>query len=193
MEDQALRGSAIPYYANIWGYNRSTESDRAIVNTVVPSSIQGGQPSYGDLNPFYTGGPSTVNPVRVLTPTWGDIVEANLNLQFTLATADSAKQFRIAIGTFGSNYAPVTSYTDAYINNQHLKITGRSTPYTIAAAGTFTQNRLNLAPALYSRGDASFLVDGFVVLLVFDAAPSIGAGFVFSKFEVDCTVQMGLL
>lgn len=187
-QDLALRKTAIPYYANVWGYNRNENSDQDISSAT----------NIGDLKNLiptsYTGSGTIarVNPIRVLQPQYGDIVEANLNLRFKLATAEAARQFRIAVGYFSTRFTAETSYSDEYINESHRKITGRETPFTISAAGTFNVQRLNLYPAMYRRGDARFLDDAFVVLLVFDQAPSKGSGYTFTKFEIDCTAQMGL-
>ena len=190
-EDKALRKTAIPYYANVWGYNRGQQSD---VDISLPYSA-----SYvGDLDVMipnsYSGSTSIskVNPIRVLQPQYGDLIEANLNLKFKLATAEGARKFRVAIGYFGSGYAAETSYDDVAILASHRKITGRDTPYDIAPASTFSVQRLNLYPAMYHRGDARFNDDAFVVLLCFDETPSKGSGYTFTKFDIDCTMQMGL-
>lgn len=186
-QDLALRNTAIPYYANVLGYNRSETSDQAIVGldgTGGTSDLYPFQPTYGT--------PSAVNAIRVLQPQYGDIIEANLNLKFTLASADGARQLRIAIGYFSSLYTAQTSYTDAEITASHRSITGRDTPYTIAPSSTFTIQRLNLYPGMYHRGEDRFVDDAFVVLLAFDTAPTTGSGYAFTRFEVDCTMQMGL-
>lgn len=186
--DLALRKTAIPYYANVWGYNRGNNSDSDIANTTVPGDLSKMMPS------SYTGQTaiSTVNAIRVLQPQYGDIIEANLNLKFTMASAEGARQFRIAIGTFSDLYTAQTSYTSDQILASHRAITGRDTPFDIAPAGSFTLPRTNLYQAMYHRGDANFRNDAFVVLLCFDQAPSKGSGYTFTKFEVDCTMQMGL-
>lgn len=192
--DSALRTNAIPYYANVWGYNRTNLSDGQICPDVNNSSPTWPYPNLGDLKNFAPnlGVLNTINPIRVLQPHFGNIIECNLNLKFTLAAAEASRQFRIAIGTYSSRYTPQTSYSDAYINASHQLITGQSAPFTIPAAGTFSMNKLNLLPDLYKRGDPNFLEDAFVVLLVFDSAPSTGTGWAFTRFEVDCTMQMGL-
>jgi len=191
VQDQSLRKTAIPYYANVWGYNRGQNSDQDISS---PFSSN----YYGDLRnlvPSSYSGAGTIaatNPIRVLQPQYGDIIEANLNLKFRTANAEGARKFRIAIGYFASRYTAETSYDDDYIERQHRLITGRDTAYDIAAASTFNIQRLNLYPAMYHRGDTYFKDDAFVVLLCFDQAPSKGTGYTFTKFEVDCTMQMGL-
>ncbi len=187
-QDRDLRKTAIPYYANVWGYNRNQFSDYDI------SSAD----AYGDLvnlvpsSYFGSGTPQQVNPIRVLQPQYGDINGANLNLRFKLATGSGARKLRVAIGYFGSRYTAETSYDDSYITESHRKITGRDAPFDIASAATFSTQRLNLLPAMYHRGDARFKDDAFVVLLAFDTAPGNGSGYTFTKFEIDCTMQMGL-
>ena len=187
-QDLALRKTAIPYYANVWGYNRRAESDSDISSTSQPGDLSSMLPSsYGSQTAI-----SAINAIRVLQPQYGDIIEANLNLKFTLATAESARQLRIAIGKFSDLYTAQTSYTEAEITASHRAITGRDAAFDIAPAGSFTLPRTNLYQAMYHRGDTNFRNDAFVVLLVFDTAPSKGTGYTFTKFEVDCTMQMGL-
>lgn len=188
----SVRETAIPYYANIWGYNRASLSDKAIAPD--PADTSGFYPTLGDLANFEPthGVLSTINPIRILQPHYGNIVEANLNLNFTLASAEASRQLRIAIGTFSSRYTAQTSYSDAYINASHAQITGTNTPFTIGAAGTFSMNKLNLKPAMYGRQSSNFLEDAFVLLLVFDKAPSTGSGYKFTRCDVECTMQMGL-
>ena len=187
-QDLALRKTAIPYYANVWGYNRRAESDFDISSTSQPGDLSCMLPSsYGAQTAI-----SAVNAIRVLQPQYGDIVQANLNLKFTMASAEGARQFRIAIGKFSDLYTAQTSYTDAEITASHRTITGRDSAFAIAPGGSFTLPRTNLYQALYHRGDTNFRNDAFVVLLCFDQAPSKGTGYTFTKFEVDCTMQMGL-
>lgn len=187
-QDLALRKTAIPYYANVWGYNRGQQSDQDI-------SLAD---TYGDLvnlvpsSYFGSGTIAAVNPIRVLQPQYGDIIEANLNLNIKMATAEGARQLRIGIGYFSDRYTAQTSYTEDEINASHRAITGQDDPFDIAPAATFRIQRLNLYKAMYHRGDARFKDDAFVVLLAFDQAPSKGTGYTFTKFEVDCTMQMGL-
>lgn len=186
-QDLALRKTAIPYYANVWGYNRTDTSDQAIVGL----DGTGGSSDLAPFQPTY-GGLSTINAIRVLQPQYGDIIEANLNLKFTLASAESARTLRIGIGYFTDLYTAQTSYTEAELVTMHRTLTGRDSAYNIGAAGTFTLQRLNLNPAMYHRGDSRFRDDAFVVVLAFDQAPSVGCGWSFTKFEVDGTMQMGM-
>lgn len=186
-QNNALRKTAIPFSANAFGYNRQTSSDQ---------DIGSGSSSNDDIGYYFRptyGTPSTINPIRILLPYYGDIIEANLNLAFQLASAESARKLRIAIGTFTADgITPTTSYTDDFINASHQLITGLTAPFSISAAGGFSQNKLNLFPAMYKRGNANFVEDMFVLLLVFDVAPSVGSGWAFTKCEIDCTMQMGL-
>lgn len=187
--DNTPRAEAIPYYANIWGYNRTQNSDtfidlgtpRGDLNNLAPSSYGGG-----------VGSPAQINPVRVLQPAYGAILNATLTIRFKLANAEAARQLRIAVGYFASRYDAETTYTSDYLDESHLKITGRETPFTIPAGGWFDYRKLNLTPAMYQRGHARFLPDAFVIVLAFDSAPSNGTGWQFAKFEVNCTATMGL-
>lgn len=188
-QDKALRSTAIPYYANVWGYNRSQFSDQNISTATKIGDLANLVPS----SYTYAGTISTVNPIRVLQPQYGDIIEANLNLAFQMRSTEGARQFRIAIGKHSGLYARETSYTEAEIAASFAKITGRNSPYTIAPGGSFSVSRLNLAPALYHDGDAEYRDDSFVVLLVWDQAPSKAGDYAFTKFDIECTMQMGLL
>lgn len=186
-QDLALRKTAIPYYANVWGYNRSDDSDADISNTSYRGDLNNLAPSS-----YFGGTPQQINAIRVLQPIYGDVIEANLNIRFTLATAEGARQLRIGIGYFSDRYTAQTTYTDSELTAMHRQITGRDAAFSIAPAGTFSIQRLNLYPAMYHRGDSRFKDDAFVVLLAFDQAPSNGSGWTFTKFDIDCTMQMGL-
>lgn len=186
-QDNALRKTAIPFTANAFGYYGTQDSDQ---------DIGAGSSINDDIGHAFApsvGSPSTINPIRFMQPYYGDITEASLYLAFQLASAESARQLRIAIGTFQADgITPTASYTDSYINASHQLITGLTAPFSISAAGSFSQSKLNLFPALFKRGDASFNEDMFVLLVVFDQAPSVGSGWAFTKCEINCTAQMGL-
>lgn len=187
--DLALRSRAIPYYANIWGYNRSEDSDNDI-------SVATNLGDVTNLAPAIYGAGGTIaaiNPVRFLLPQYGNIVAANLHLSFTIAPGEtSARQLRLAIGTFGQYWVANTSYSEAYINASHQLITGRTTPFSIAPGETFNYDTIELTKALYAKDSPYFNPDGFVLLLCFDQAPSTGSGYYFVKCDVECTMEMGL-
>jgi hypothetical protein len=188
-QDKALRKTAIPYYANVWGYNRGQFSDENISSADRIGDLSKMQPS----DYFTQTSIAAVNAIRVLQPQYGDIIEANLNLRFRTANAEGARLFRIAIGYFDGLYDAETSYTEDYITASHRKITGRDAPYNIPPASSLSVPRLNLQPDMYHDGDSQYRDDAFVVLLCFDQAPSKGAGYEFTKFDIECTMQMGLL
>lgn len=184
-QDNALRQTAIPFTANVWGYNRSTDSDNSIANNTTAT--------LGDLANFQTsvGTLQLINPVRFLQPRYGNLIEANLNIYLAIGVGDIPTFCRLAIGYFQSgSYSAQTSYTDSEINTSHQIITGRTTPYSIGG-GLLSQQKLNLLPAMYKRGDARFNEDGFVLLIVFDHAPSTAPLFALDKLEVDCSMQLG--
>lgn len=180
--DRTQRTVAVPFYSLPFGFSHVLQSDGDI-----------GSFATGDLLSFRSGGTlAATNAIRMTHPYYGGLISCNLNLKFTLAAAEAARQLQIAIGTFNADLTAVTSYSATYIAASHKLITGRDTPYTISAAGTFNNAKIDLKSALYARTDSNYKDDGFVILLAFDVAPGTGTGWDLNRFEVHATADVGV-
>lgn len=139
------------------------------------------------------GSVSQVVPIRLTRPHGGEVVEAYLSMQLHAAAA-AGFTVRFLIGRFTSaDLAASSTYTEDEITRGHMRITGRSTPYTVASNGTLFIDDLSLLKALPVPGDDDYSDDGFVLVIVFGAAPTISAGWNLDAFRVTCSAQMGLL
>ena len=124
-------------------------------------------------------------------PEKGDIVEAYLFMEMA-APSNMGLSVRLGIGYFtANNVIPETSYSDAYIAEQHRKITGTDAPFTVAASGTLIIDA-DLTKAIPHNGDSTFLSDGFVLLVTFQELPAVANGYNLNKFKLNCSAQIGL-
>lgn len=167
--DKATRNKAIPFEALPFD-----EYDLNYLNGILGSVAQ-------------------VVPVRFTRPHAGEVVELYLSMQLHAAAA-AGFSLRLMIGRFSdSNLTAATSYDELEIAREHLRITGRSTPYTVAANGTLFIDDLSLLGGLDQPGDADFNDDGFVLVFVFGSAPNIGSGYSLDALRITGSAQMGLL
>lgn len=167
--DKATRNKAIPFEALPFD-----EYDLNYLNGILGSVAQ-------------------VVPIRLTRPHAGEVVELYLSMQLHAASA-AGFTARLMIGRFSdTELTAATSYTEEEIAREHLRITGRSTAFTVAAGGTLFIDDLSLLPGLDQRGDADFNDDGFVLVIVFGSAPSVASGYSLDAFRVTGSAQMGLL
>lgn len=133
--------------------------------------------------------------VPMTQPDKGDVVEAYLFMEMT-APSNKALGVRLGIGTFlntaeGPLITPTTNYTESYIASMHRRITGQDASLSVSANSTLIVDA-DLSRVLPKRGDASYLSDGFVLIITFDSLPSTDNGYSLDKFKLSCTAQMGL-
>lgn len=144
------------------------------------------------LDPAW-GAVGQVVPIRLTRPHGGEVVECYLSMQLHAAAA-AGFSVRFMIGRFSdANLTASSSYTEAEIALEHRRITGKDTAFVVAAGGTLFIDDLSLLPALPVQGDADYSDDGFVLVIVFSAAPTTSAGWNLDAFRVTCSAQMGLL
>lgn len=148
-----------------------------------------------DLNLFRSDFVSVaqVVPIRVTRPYQAQIVEAYLSMQLHAANS-TGFSVRILIGRFSDdNYTTVTSYTETEIADGHKKLTGSTSAIAVAAGGTLFIDNMSLLPALHEPGDADYDDDAFVIVFVFNAAPTTTTGWNLDAFRVTGSGQMGLI
>jgi len=134
-----------------------------------------------------------VVPIRLTRPHGGEVVEAYLSMQIHAAAA-SGFTARLMIGRFSdSNLTASSTYTEAEIADGHLKLTGTNAAFSVIAGGTLYIDDLNILPGIPVPGDTDYNEDGFVLAIVFGAAPAITSGWNLDAFRVTCSAQMGLL
>ena len=180
--DNARRGRAVPYVANVWGASTALTSFQ-----------------YYDLRKFEVpatyGAPEQQSVIRILQPEYGELIACAFFLTLTFATAQ-ANGIKIAVGDFqggaSPTYEPVTSYSSANIDTQWQKINGSTASLAGAGGATVTVDGINLLPLLRKRGDTNFVSDAFVLIVAFDKAPAVTSGWNLARFRVEATAQMGL-
>ena len=171
--DKALRVKAVPFTANPYANPSVPTADYASLTNL--------------SNPTLTTRLTKTIPLS--RPQKGDIVEAFLFMRM-IAPSDKALNVRIGIGTMTS-HQPTVSYDEGFVAREHLKLTGQSTPFNVAANGTLVIE-VNLLPSLFKRGDSGFYQEGFALIVTFDSLPAVANGYLLSKFSVNCTAQIGL-
>lgn len=170
--DKGTRKTAVPFVATPYGYNLGLPSEDAI-----------------QLVDFL-GNISTTTALRVMRlckPERGDLIQAYMNLFMTAGSALTAK---VAIGRFDTDGINVVAPTQAEIDAGHLALTGTATPFT-ASGGSLIIDGLNLVKLIPKLGQTNYNKDGFVVIVQFSR--DITSSDPVRRFEVSCSVQMGLL
>lgn len=148
-----------------------------------------------DLNLFRSEFVSVaqVVPIRLTRPYQAEIVEAYLSMQLKAANA-AGFSVRLLIGRFSDDdYTASSTYTEEEISNGHRKLTGSTTPIVVAAGGTLFIDNLSLLQALPEPGHADYDEDAFVIVFVFNAAPTTTTGWNLDTFRATGAGQMGLL
>lgn len=136
-----------------------------------------------------------VKAIPMTRPEKGDITEAYLFMEMT-APSDRALNVEVAIGRWTESggdptIVPVQTYTDAEIAQDHRKLTGLDSPFTVAANGTLTID-VNLLQSIPLKSDSNYLSDMFVLLVAFNSGVSSANGYELNKFKLTCSAQMGL-
>jgi hypothetical protein len=170
--DKGTRKTAVPFVATPYGYNLGLPSEDAIQLVDFLGTI------------------STTPALRVMRlckPERGDLIQAYMNLFMTAGSALTAK---VAIGRFDTDGINVVTPTQAEIDAGHFALTGTTTPFT-ASGGSLIIDGLNLVKLIPKLGQTNYNKDGFVVIVQFSR--DITSSDPVRRFEVSCSVQMGLL
>lgn len=139
-------------------------------------------------SPQTTG--NTVKAVPLTRPEKGDLIEAYLFMKMT-APSDRALEVRLAIGTLDDTATPETIYSDAYMEREHRRITGRDTPFSASANNELFIDA-NMLPGIPKRGDAEFSSDLVVLLVEFNEGVSTANSYALNEFKFNGSVQIGL-
>lgn len=148
-----------------------------------------------DLNLFRSDflSVSQVVPIRVTQPFQAEVVEAYLSMQLHAANS-TGFSVRILIGRFSDDdYTASSTYTEEEISAGHKKLTGDTAALSVAAGGTLFIDNMSLLQALPQPGDADYDDDAFVIVFVFNAAPTTTTGWNLDAFRVTGSGQMGLI
>lgn len=174
ISDKATRFTAVPFTAMPYGLNLGIPNQE---DTVQPVD-------------WVTGASIAVNALRVMRlsmPERGNIIQAYLNLFMRVNSSITAK---VAIGRFDTDGITKVTPTQAEIDAGHLKLTGTSSPIASSGTNLFIDG-LNLLPLIPKKGDANYNADGFVLIVQFSR--NLTTSDYPTRFEVSCSMQMGLL
>lgn len=192
--DKHLRDNAIAFRADWWGNN-----------TLLLNFFDNNDNMTGDLRKLTASGyfnPTTFFPqqvpMRFTQPEQGQLINAALTLNIT-APSNGGIGVRIVGGKFLADGTTIDTsyYTTAQIAADWLKISGQAASISVAANGNLFIDGLNVSPLIPRRGDTNFNSDGFVICVVFDAAPAVDVtntfGYKLKKFNIACTAQLAVL
>lgn len=196
--DRILRSNAQPFIGNVFGYNRSEQSDQEI-------DIAN---SYGDLSQLAnayvvaSGGVSDIpqqdNMIRILRPKSGQIVDAHFTMAIRFASAETNPYFKLSVHkvTSSTDFTRLTP-TEDQINACMVKLTGATTPFSGTAGQVTAIDALNILSLIPQVGDSNYIEDCFTIGVHFyqsggigRATPSNGSGYQLSKFLVEMSAQV---
>lgn len=171
--DKATRTTAVPFVANPYG-----------VNVGVPN----GEDAVAIVNSAGVTSPTTaLRVMRMARPERGNLIQAYLNLFMTVSPSITAK---VAIGRFDTDAVNVVAPTQAEIDAAHLKLTGTASAIA-SAGGSLAIDGLNLLSLIPKKGETNYNPDGFVLIVQFSR--DLTSSDVLNRFEVSCSMQIGLL
>jgi hypothetical protein len=170
--DKGTRETAIPFVANPFGLNI-------------------GLPNQSDSIQIFDGtsyiATTALRVVRLTKPERGNLIQAYLNLFMAVSPSLTAK---IAIGRFDTDGITAVIPTQAEIDAGHLRLTGTNTPIA-SSGGALTIDGINLVSLIPKKGEANYSADGFVLIVQFSR--DLTSSDAIRRFEVSCSMQMGLL
>ena len=185
----------MPVRGTIWGVNYNDRSERDI-------GARDGVPLvFGDYHDFFPSyeisngishspqmGANRICPLRILKPHYGELIECYADLQITVAAVDNDLTLKLGIGKFESgSYDRVLTYTDNEIDAAWQKMRGNTTPLSVSG-GKISVDLVNLFEALPKYGDANYIEDAFVLILVFNKTPTVTGTFKFDYLNIHTSV-----
>lgn len=197
--DKTLRGEAIPYYGQIFGYNRSENSDQDISKTYTSPGIVGlpgvsTDPSLsgtGDLYPIINNISQNNYMIRILRPKFGHIIQAYLTLNLTFSASETHPNFNVSVGSGFNldNLTPVTPTTGFIANCMNVlnSPTGGTFNGTAGAATNLVLNIQSLVPQV---GNANYVPDFYTIGLHFPNTPVMSGSFHLNKFFVTGSIMV---
>lgn len=171
--DKATRETAIPFVATPFGTNVGMPNSEDAVVIV---------DQYGVTNPTIA-----LRVIRLTKPERGNMIQAYLNLFMTVSPSITAK---VAIGRFDTDGITAITPLQAEIDAGHLLLTGTSSAFA-SSGGSLIIDGLNLLPFIPKKGETNYNADGIVLIVQFSR--DLTSSDRLNRFEVSCSMQMGLL
>lgn len=171
--DKATRETAVPFVATPYGVNIGTpyQDDAAQIID-------------------FTGAVYATPALRVMRlakPERGNLIQAYLNLFLNVNTSITAK---VAIGRFDTDGITPVTPTQAEIDAGHLRLTGTTTAIA-SSGGLLAIDGLNLLSLIPKKGETNYNADGFILIIQYSR--DLTTADLIRRFEVSCSMQMGLL
>lgn len=195
ISDKALRQQAVPYYGQIFGYNRSENSDQDVSKTILNPGTGGpsNDPSMsgaGDLYPLINNTAQNDYMIRILRPKFGHIIQAYLTISLTFAAAEANPNFNISVGN-GFNADNVTPIVpnSAFIAGcmNVLKPSGNTFSGVAGQPYNLTLNIQSLIPQV---GSANYVPDFYTIGLHFPVAITMSGTWHLNKFFVTGSIMV---
>lgn len=172
--DKSTRITAIPFTAMPFGVNLGIPNPE---DTVQPIDWTTGASIAADA----------LRVMRLTKPDRGNMIQAYLNLFMRVGSSLTAK---VAIGRFDTDGVTPVTPTQAEIDAGHLALTGTTSPFASSGSNLFIDG-LNILKLLPKKGDSTYNQDGFVLIVQFSR--NLTTSDFPTRFEVSCSMQMGLL
>ena len=190
--DNNLRQQAVPYQGQIFGYNRSENSEQDISQTlmnpptqhVVASLVNPSMSGKGDLAPLIFNNTGNYFPIRILRPKFGQIVQAYLTIGLTFSASETSPLFSVYVGSgFQTDGLTPSTPTLSFIN-QCMNVINPSSNYFTGVAGQMYYKLVNILPLIPQVGDTNYNENFYVVGLYFPQAPVMSGLWHLYKFNV---------
>lgn len=173
ISDKQTRDTAIPFVANPYGLNLGIPNQEDALQII-------------DFLGTVSATPA-LRVMRLAKPERGNLIQAYLNLFLSVNTSITAK---VAIGRFDTDGINVVTPNQTEIDAGHLALTG-TTAAIASSGGNLIIDGLNLLKQIPKQGDTNYNADGFVLIVQFSR--DLTTLDRLRRFEVSCSMQMGLL
>lgn len=190
--DMNLRQQAVPYQGQIFGYNRSENSEQDISQTlmnlptqhVVSSLVNPSMSGRGDLSPLILNTSQNFYPVRIIRPKFGQIVQAYLSIGLTFSASETSPNFSVYVGSgFNTDGLTPLTPTVSFVNSC-MNVLNPTGGYFTGSAGQMYYKVLNILPLIPQVGATNYNENFYVVGLYFPQAPVMSGLWHLYKFNV---------
>jgi hypothetical protein len=177
---------AIPYYGQIATYNRNEQSDQDVSQAFqigdLESLTEAGSPGSGVTNYM----------IRILRPSYGQIISAYLNVALTFDSTETSPKFYVSAGSgYAADGVTAIVPSSTYIQQAHSQITGQASPLSGQAGQPLTFYRMNLMELIpQTVNNANWSQDSYVVGIHFLKVPVQTGLFHVQKFFVSGSVMV---